>query len=161
MKRFKQLFERTMKMRDIVRKHKRELQKAKKTGNLDLSKKAEDDLQSWVFDNEPSIGDDPDDFIEWLDDNLDDILRGRIRESVTEKYKGSLSDFKREFENEIEQLGFSPKVIKKISKKGKGFEVRVASYMKRPASFEKAASKIGATVTSFKKGGGVNIMVIN
>ena len=79
MKRFKQLFERTMKMRDIVRKHKRELQKAQRTGNLELSRKAEEDLQNWVFDNEPDIGDDPDDFIEWLDDNLDDILRGKIK----------------------------------------------------------------------------------
>tara|TARA_Y100001937_G_scaffold16913_1_gene23337 strand:- start:7284 stop:8036 length:753 start_codon:yes stop_codon:yes gene_type:complete len=81
-----------MKMKDIVRKHKRELQKAKKTGNLDLSKKAEDDLQSWVFDNEPDVGDDPDDFIDWLDDNLDDMLKGRIRE---EKGQGTNAVFKR------------------------------------------------------------------
>ena len=86
-----------MKMKDIVRKHKRELQKAKKTGNLELSKKAEDDLQSWVFDNEPSIGDDPDDFIDWLDDNLDDMLKGRIREekAVEQKGKGTNAVFKR------------------------------------------------------------------
>ena len=67
-----------MQMRDIVRKHKRELQKAKKTGNLELSDKAEEDLYQWAFDNE-GIGDDPDDFIEWLDNNLDDILRGKIK----------------------------------------------------------------------------------
>ena len=81
-------------------------------------------------------------------------------EVLQEKYTGSLSDFKREFENEVEKLGFSPKVIKKISKKGKGFEVRVASYMKTSATFDRAASKIGATVSSFKKGGGVNIMMV-
>ena len=68
-----------VKMRDILRKHKRELQKAKKTGNLELSKKAEDDLYSWAFDNGEIQTDDPDDFIDWLDSNLDDILKGKIK----------------------------------------------------------------------------------
>ena len=79
---------------------------------------------------------------------------------LREKYKGSLSDFKREFENEIENLGYSPKVIKKISKKGKGFEVRVASYMKGAKEFEEIAIKLGASNFSFRPGGGVNIMMI-
>ena len=69
-----------MKMKQIMRKHGRELKKAVKTGNLELSKKAEEDLQQWVFDNEPDIGDDPDDFDQWLDDNIEDIVKGRIRE---------------------------------------------------------------------------------
>ncbi len=69
-----------MKMKDIMRKHGRELKKAQRSGNLELSKKAEDDLMGWVFDNEPSIGDDPDDFIDWLDMNLDDIVKGKIKE---------------------------------------------------------------------------------
>ena len=81
-------------------------------------------------------------------------------EVLQEKYTGSLSDFKREFENEIENLGYSPKVIKKISKKGKGFEVRVASYMKGAKEFEEIAIKLGASSFSFKPGGGVNIMMI-
>ena len=68
-----------VKMRDILRKHKRELQKAKRTGNLELSKKAEDDLYSWAFDNGEIQTDDPDDFINWLDSNLDDILKGKIK----------------------------------------------------------------------------------
>ena len=79
---------------------------------------------------------------------------------LREKYTGSLSDFKREFENEIENLGYSPKVIKKISKKGKGFEVRVASYMKGAKEFEEIAIKLGASNFSFRPGGGVNIMMI-
>ena len=62
-----------------MRKHGRELKKAVKTGNLELSRKAEADLQQWVFDNEPSIGDDPDDFDQWLDDNIEDIVKGRIK----------------------------------------------------------------------------------
>ena len=69
-----------MKMRDIVRKHKRELQKAQRSGNLELSRKAEQDLMNWAMDNGEVNTDDEDDFIEWLDNNLDDILKGRIRE---------------------------------------------------------------------------------
>ena len=84
----------------------------------------------------------------------------RFKEFINEKYKGSLSDFKREFENEIENLGYSPKVIKKISKKGKGFEVRVASYMKGAKEFKDIAIKLGASNFSFRPGGGVNIMMI-
>ena len=69
-----------MKMRDIVRKHKRELQKAQRTGQLELSPKAEQDLMNWAMDNGEVNTDDEDDFIEWLDNNLVDILKGRIRE---------------------------------------------------------------------------------
>ena len=80
MKTFKELREaRTMKMRDIVRKHNRELQKAQSTGNLELSQKAEEDLFQWAMDNGEVNTDDPDDFIEWLDNNLDDIVRGKIK----------------------------------------------------------------------------------
>ena len=80
MKTFKELREaRTMKMKDIVRKHKRELQKAQRTGNLELSQKAEEDLFQWAMDNGEVNTDDPDDFIEWLDSNLDDIVRGKIK----------------------------------------------------------------------------------
>lgn len=71
-----------MKMRDIVRKHRRELQKAQRSGNLELSKKAEDDLMNWAMDNGEIKGDDPDEFDQWLDSNIDDIVKGRIREKV-------------------------------------------------------------------------------
>jgi len=69
-----------MNMKQIMRKHGRELKKAVRTGNLELSDKAEEDLQQWVFDNEPYVGDDPDDFDQWLDDNIEDIVKGRIKE---------------------------------------------------------------------------------
>jgi len=68
-----------MNMKQIMRKHGRELKKAVRTGNLELSDKAEEDLQQWVFDNEPYVGDDPDDFDQWLDDNIEDIVKGRIK----------------------------------------------------------------------------------
>ena len=66
-------------MKDIFRKHKRELQKAQRSGNLELSKKAENDLMRWAMDNGEIKTDDPDDFDEWLDNNLDDIVKGRLK----------------------------------------------------------------------------------
>ena len=68
------MLDEAMKLAQIVRKHKSALMKAKRTGNLELPSKVEKDLQQWVFDNEPNIGDDPDEFDQWLDDNLDDLV---------------------------------------------------------------------------------------
>jgi hypothetical protein len=70
------------KMKDLLRKHKRELQKAQKSGNLELSKKAEEDLMQWAMDAGEIKTDDPDDFTDWLDNNLNDIIKGRIKEDV-------------------------------------------------------------------------------
>ena len=78
------LNERSMKMKDIVRKHKRELQKVQRSGNLELSKKLEDDLMQWAMDHGEVNTDDPDDFIDWLDRDLDDIMKGKIKESINE-----------------------------------------------------------------------------
>ena len=68
-------------MKDIMRKHGRELKKAVKTGNLELSDKAEADLQQWVYDNYPEDirTDDPDEWIEWLDSNIEDIVKGKLK----------------------------------------------------------------------------------
>ena len=66
-------------MKDIMRKHGRELKKVVRTGNLELSDRAEEDLLNWAYDNGEVMTDDPDEFIEWLDNNLDDIVKGRIR----------------------------------------------------------------------------------
>ena len=68
------------KIQDIVRKHKRELQKVQRSGNLELSKKAEDELSNWASSNGEIRGDDEDEFIEWLDNNLDDLIKGKIKE---------------------------------------------------------------------------------
>ena len=70
------------KIQDIARKHKRELQKAKRSGNLELSKKAEDELSSWASSNGEIRGDDEDEFIEWLDNNLDNLIKGKLREQT-------------------------------------------------------------------------------
>ena len=87
MKQFKTLrerFQKTKTMKDIMRVHGRALKKAERSGNLELPSDVEDALKSWVFKNEPYVGDDPDDFDEWLDDNIEDIVKGKIKESVEE-----------------------------------------------------------------------------
>ena len=68
------------KIQDIVRKHKRELQKVQRSNNLELSKKAEDELSNWASSNGEIRGDDEDEFIDWLDNNLDDLIKGKIKE---------------------------------------------------------------------------------
>jgi hypothetical protein len=68
------------KIQDIVRKHKKELQKAQKSGNLELSKKAEAELSNWASSSGEIRGDDEDEFIDWLDNNLDDLVKGKIKE---------------------------------------------------------------------------------
>ena len=39
----------------------------------------ENDLYQWAMNNGEVRTDDPDEFIDWLDKNLDDIVKGRIR----------------------------------------------------------------------------------
>ena len=47
--------------------------------SLELSDKAEEDLIQYVMDNYPEEirTDDPDDWVEWLDDNLEDFVKGK------------------------------------------------------------------------------------
>ena len=94
------------KIQDLSRKHKRELQKAQRTGNLELSKKAEDDLYKWAFDNGEIKTDDPDEFTNWLDQNLDDLAKGKLRENV-EEMKGA-----EEWQKYAELLAIKSKLIK-------------------------------------------------
>tara|TARA_B100000780_G_scaffold276517_1_gene245256 strand:+ start:87 stop:2768 length:2682 start_codon:yes stop_codon:yes gene_type:complete len=76
--------EEAMKIKDIFKKHKRELTKAYKTGDLSFSssagKKAEDDLTQWAMNNNGIKTDNPDEFFDWLSSNLEDIVKGKIRE---------------------------------------------------------------------------------
>ena len=69
----------SMNRKDIMRKHGNEMKKALRTGNLELSDKAEGDLIQYIMDNHPEEirTDDPDEWIQWLDDNLEDFVRGR------------------------------------------------------------------------------------
>jgi len=71
---------------------------------------------------------------------------------LEEKYKGKSSDFKYDFELALDNMGISGKAIKKISKKGKGYEVRLSSYMSDKKAWEKIGKSIGAELVDFKKG---------
>ena len=79
-----------MKIKDIFRKHKREITKAYKSGDLSFmspaARKAEDDLMQWAMDNGEVKTDDPDDFFDWLSRDLEDIVKGKIKEDVSEKF---------------------------------------------------------------------------
>ena len=68
------------KIQDIARKYKRELQKAVKTGQLELSDKATRELERWAVDAGEIRGKEEAEFIDWLDKNLDDLASGKLRE---------------------------------------------------------------------------------
>ena len=109
-----------MKMKDIVRKHKRELQKAQRSGNLELSPKAEEDLMQWAMDNGEVNTDDEDDFFEWLDNNLDDILKGRIREmneARLSRKEQIIADAERKLNFKIKELQYM-KMKKEMENEG-------------------------------------------
>ena len=72
-------FGRTMKRSEILRKFGKEMKDAIRKGSLELSTKAEEELIKYVLDNHPEElpHDDPDLWIDWLDDNLEDFVKGR------------------------------------------------------------------------------------
>ena len=80
------------KIQDIARKYKRELQKIQKSGNLELSKKAEDELYQWASSNGEIRGDEEDEFWNWIDKNVDDLIKGKIKEGVYTKNDGGAFD---------------------------------------------------------------------
>ena len=73
-------------------------------------------------------------------------------EEVTESYEGNFTDFKYDLEMAIDNMDISPKSIKSVKKKGKGYEVRLSSYMSDKSTWEKIGKTIGATLMSFKPG---------
>jgi heterodisulfide reductase subunit B len=70
--------------------------------------------------------------------------------TVDEAYAGNISDFKYDLEMAIEELGFSSKAVKQVSKTGKRYEVRMSSYMSQRNAWEKIGEIIGATLVDFK-----------
>lgn len=97
-----------MKIKDIFRKHKREITKAYKTGDLSFSssagKKAEDDLMQWAMNNGEIKSDDPDDFFDWLSRDLEDIVKGKIREAVSPAQQAAIAIAKKEKEEKNESV---------------------------------------------------------
>ncbi len=84
--------------------------------------------------------------------NLRTTYGVRVNESVNESYEGNFTDFKYDLEMAIDNMGISPKAIKAVKKKGKGYEVRLSSYMSDKSTWEKIGDTIGATLISFKPG---------
>ena len=82
-----------MKLAQIVRKYKSVLMKAKRTGNLDLPKKVEDELSTWASNNGDIRGDDPDEFTDWIDNHIDDlvpILKIKEEVELSESYSKTM-----------------------------------------------------------------------
>ena len=73
-------------------------------------------------------------------------------ESANETNSGNFYDFKYDIALAVDNLGISPKAIKRVSKKGKGYEVRMSSYMSNEDTWKKLGDSFGATLTSFTPG---------
>lgn len=69
----------TLTRQEILSKYGNEIKKALRTGNLELSDKGEEDLSRYVLDNYPEEipHDDPDLWVDWLDNNLEDFYKGK------------------------------------------------------------------------------------
>ena len=71
------------------------------------------------------------------------------------------NEFKDELEQEMKDAGYSPKVIKKITKKGKGYEVRITDLKGSiQGDMKNIFTNMGASKINFKKGGGVMTMMV-
>ena len=72
-------FGKTMTRKELLRKFGKEMKDAIRKGTLELSTKAEEELVKYVMDNYPEEipHDDPDIWVDWLDDNLEDFVKGR------------------------------------------------------------------------------------
>ena len=79
-------------------------------------------------------------------------LRTTYGVRLNESYKGNFAEFKYDMEMAVDNIGISPKAIKKVSKKGKGFEVRMSSYMSTEETWKKLGDSFGAKLISFKPG---------
>jgi len=79
-------------------------------------------------------------------------LRTTYGVRVNESYEGDFSDFKYDMEMAVDNIGISPKAIKKVSKKGKGYEVRMSSYMSNEETWKKLGDSFGAKLISFTPG---------
>jgi hypothetical protein len=122
MKQFKAIrenIEEGNKIQDIARKHKRELQKIQKSGNLELSKKAEDELYQWASNSGEIHGDEEDEFWDWIDSNLDDLVKGKIKEELEERH----ADVMRK-RNQSQQKAHQKAMMKSAKKSIKDYDAK-------------------------------------
>ena len=86
----------------------------------------------------------------------------KIKDLKSEAYKGNIKDLKYDLDLAMDELGLSRKGIKKVTKKGKGYEIRMANWMSSDKYPDFLAKQVGAKVTSWQPGGRgqINIMTI-
>ena len=78
---------------------------------------------------------------------------------VNESYDGNMSDFKYEFPMKFEEVTGNPeKAIKRITKSGKGYEVRTSTYMSED-EMKAVGAAMNLDLISYNKGSNVAITV--
>ena len=78
---------------------------------------------------------------------------------VEEAYDGNMSDFRYEYPVKFEEVtGNSEKAIKKISKAGKGYEVRTSIYMSKD-ELEAVGKEMGLELISYEKSSSIVVAV--
>lgn len=102
------------------------------------------------FGNEKQLKDFADDYI--LSNQLYNKLKYKDAKPLPESYEGNVSDFTYDIGLAIDNLGISPKALKSVKKKGKGYEVRMSSYMSDKNTWDRIGTDIGAELVSFKPG---------
>jgi hypothetical protein len=139
------------KIQDIVRKHKRELQKAQKSGNLELSRKAEDELSNWASSNGEIRGDDEDEFIDWLDSNLDDLVKGKIKENsstIMDDYRTmKLNETKKQEVDAMKKISKDMQSVLKAYQKVSSMGDKTLKDTKHNASYKKVLDARDAILT--------------
>ena len=87
------------------------------------------------------------------------VQRAAVAEEVEEAYDGKMSDFKYEFPLRFAEVTGNPeKAIKKMAKKGKGFEVRTATYMSRQ-EMEEVGREMDMELVDYKKDRNIAVSV--
>lgn len=79
-------------------------------------------------------------------------IKSIFEQETNEAYSSNLSDFKYDLQMAVEEIGVSPVAIKKVTKIGKGYEVRMSSYMSSEKTWSLIGTMIGAELKSFQKG---------
>ena len=141
------------KIQDIARKHKRELQKIQKSGNLELSKKAEDELYQWASNSGEIHGDEEDEFWDWIDSNLDDLVKGKIKEG--KELEERHADVMRK-RNQSQQKAHQKRMMKSAKKSIKDYDAKNKNKNEEieenaDASLKKKSEKSGISVGILKQ----------
>jgi len=88
--------------------------------------------------------------------------KSKVSLAKMEAYKGNVGDLRYDLDLAMDELGLSRKGIKKVTKKGKNFEVRMANWMSSDKYPDFLAKQVGAKVVEWKPGGRgqINIMTL-